>query len=129
VLRELARRDEMRGLDLPGGALFVVGLTGLVLGISRGGLSGWSDPVVIAGLVAGAVLLPAFVWVERRGRAPMLDLSIFRDRLFSAATAAAFLNGLSRFALMFVFVFYSRARRATIPSRPASSSRRWRSGR
>jgi MFS family permease len=36
----------------------------------------------------------------------MLDLSIFRNRLFAAATAAAFINGLSRFALMFVFVFY-----------------------
>jgi MFS family permease len=36
----------------------------------------------------------------------MLDLAIFRNRLFAAATAAAFINGLSRFALMFVFVFY-----------------------
>ena len=36
----------------------------------------------------------------------MLDLSIFHNRLFSAAAAAAFLNGLSRFALMFLFVFY-----------------------
>jgi MFS family permease len=36
----------------------------------------------------------------------MLDLTIFRNRMFSAATAAAFLNGLSRFALMFLFVFY-----------------------
>jgi MFS family permease len=36
----------------------------------------------------------------------MLDLSIFEDRLFAAATAAAFINGLSRFALLFVFVFY-----------------------
>ena len=36
----------------------------------------------------------------------MLDLSIFSNRLFSAAAAAAFLNGLARFALMFVFVFY-----------------------
>ncbi|HMI70467.1 MAG TPA: MFS transporter, partial [Solirubrobacteraceae bacterium] len=44
--------------------------------------------------------------IERRGRTPMLDLSIFEDRLFAAATAAAFINGLSRFALLFVFVFY-----------------------
>jgi MFS family permease len=44
--------------------------------------------------------------IERHGRAPMLDLSLFRDRLFSAASGAAFLNGLSRFALMFLFVFY-----------------------
>jgi EmrB/QacA subfamily drug resistance transporter len=106
VLRELLRPEEVRGLDLPGGTIFVVGLTGLVLGISRGGLSGWNDPIVIGGLIAGVVLLPLFVLVESRGRAPMLDLSIFRDRLFSAATGAAFLNGLSRFALMFVFVFY-----------------------
>ena len=52
------------------------------------------------------MLLPLFVLIERRGRAPMLDLTIFRNRLFAAATAAAFINGLSRFALMFVFVFY-----------------------
>jgi MFS family permease len=36
----------------------------------------------------------------------MLDLTIFQSRMFSAATAAAFINGLSRFALMFLFVFY-----------------------
>jgi MFS family permease len=36
----------------------------------------------------------------------MLDLTIFKNRLFSAASAAAFINGLARFALMFVFVFY-----------------------
>ena len=36
----------------------------------------------------------------------MLDLTIFQNRMFSAATAAAFINGLSRFALLFVFVFY-----------------------
>src|SRR5438309_8282010 len=41
VLRELAKPDSVRGLDLAGTATFVVGLTGLVLGISRGGISGW----------------------------------------------------------------------------------------
>jgi EmrB/QacA subfamily drug resistance transporter len=106
VLRELAKPDSVRGLDLLGTATFVVGLTGLVLGISKGGLSGWSDPVVVGGLAAAAILLPLFVLIEARGRAPMLDLAIFRNRLFSAATGAAFINGLSRFALMFVFVFY-----------------------
>ena len=106
VLHELAKRDEVRGLDLPGTTAFVCGLTGLVLGISRGGISGWGDPIVIAGLVAAAVLLPVFIAIERRGSAPMLDLSIFENRMFAAATGAAFINGLSRFALLFVFVFY-----------------------
>ena len=106
VLRERTGREEERAFDFAGTATFLVGLTGLVLGISKGGISGWSSPLVIGGLAAAAVLLPAFVVIESRSRSPMLDLDIFRDRLFSAAAAAAFINGLARFALMFVFVFY-----------------------
>ena len=52
------------------------------------------------------MFLPGFVLIESRVKSPMLDLSIFKNRLFSAASAAAFRNGLARFALMFVFVFY-----------------------
>jgi EmrB/QacA subfamily drug resistance transporter len=106
ILHELSKPDETRGFDLLGTIVFVLGLTGLVLGISKGGLSGWSDPIVIGGIAAGVILLPLFVLIESRARAPMLDLTIFRNRLFAAATAAAFINGLSRFALMFIFVFY-----------------------
>jgi EmrB/QacA subfamily drug resistance transporter len=106
ILHELARPDTVRGFDPLGSLTFVAGLTGLVLGISRGGLSGWDDTVVIVSLGAAAILLPLFVLIEHRGRAPMLDLAIFENRLFAAATGAAFINGLSRFALMFVFVFY-----------------------
>src|SRR5439155_11247829 len=105
-LLELSRRDLVSVLDLRGTGTFVFCLTGLVLGVSRGGISGLSDPIVIGGLAAAAVLLPTFVVIEGRARAPMLDLTIFRDRMFAAATAAAFINGLSRFALLFVFVFY-----------------------
>jgi EmrB/QacA subfamily drug resistance transporter len=106
VLHEMSGRDEERGLDLFGTTAYVIGLTGLVLALSKGGLSGWNNTLVIGGFAAAAVLLPAFVLIERHGRAPMLDLSLFRNKLFSAASAAAFINGLSRFALMFLFVFY-----------------------
>jgi MFS family permease len=106
ILHDISGRSEDRHFDFAGTLTFTVGLTGLVLGISKGGISGWSSPLVIAGLSAAAVLLPLFVLIERHHPAPMLDLSIFSNRLFSAAAAAAFINGLSRFALMFVFVFY-----------------------
>jgi EmrB/QacA subfamily drug resistance transporter len=106
VLHEVTGRSEDRSFDFAGTITFLIGLTGLVLGISKGGISGWSSPLVIGGLIAAAVMLPAFVVIESRHRAPMLDLSIFRNRLFSAAAAAAFINGLARFALMFLFVFY-----------------------
>jgi len=115
ILRELAKPDSVRGYDVLGTSTFVVGLTGLVLGVSRGGLSGWNDPIVIAGLAAAAVLLPAWVLIERRSRAPMLDLGLFRNRLFAAASAAAFINGLARFALMFLFVFYYQGAQGNSP--------------
>jgi EmrB/QacA subfamily drug resistance transporter len=115
ILRELAKPDAVRGYDALGTSTFVLGLTGLVLGVSRGGLSGWNDPVVIGGLVAAVLLLPLWVLIESRSRAPMLDLEIFKDRLFAAATAAAFINGLARFALMFLFVFYFQGAQSNSP--------------
>src|SRR3954452_14476241 len=105
-LHELGRADQDRTLDVTGTLTYVVGLTALVYAISRGGLSGWNDPLVIGGFAVAAVLLPLFLAIERRHRAPMLDLGIFRDKLFAAASGAAFINGLSRFALLFIFVFY-----------------------
>jgi len=115
ILRELSKPDSVRGFDVLGTLTFVLGLTGLVLGVSRGGLSGWNDPIVIGGLAAAVLLLPLWVLVERRSHAPMLDLDIFRSPLFAAASAAAFINGLARFALMFVFVFYYQGAQGETP--------------
>ncbi|HEY5389847.1 MAG TPA: MFS transporter [Solirubrobacteraceae bacterium] len=106
VLHELANPDEVRGFDVAGTLAFVTGLTALVLAVSRGGLSGWSDTIVLVCFAVAAVLLPLWVAIERRGRAPMLDLTLFSNRLFAAASVASFINGLARFALMFIFVFY-----------------------
>src|SRR4051794_14423551 len=105
-LHELSGADEERSLDWLGTVTYVLGLTALVYAISRGGLSGWNDALVIGGFAIALVLLPLFIAIELRRRAPMLDLSIFPNRLFAAASGAAFINGLSRFALMFIFVFY-----------------------
>ncbi len=106
VLRELVTPEGEERFDWWGTLALVVGLTGLTLGISRGGIVSWTDPLTVVALVAAAVLLPLFIVIERRTRDPMLDLTLFEDRGFSAATAAAFLGGLSRFSLTFLFVLY-----------------------
>ena len=61
VLEERSGRSEERGLDLLGVTTYVVGLTGLVLALSKGGLSGWTNSLVIVGLALAVVLLPVFV--------------------------------------------------------------------
>src|SRR6266566_7351857 len=55
VLRELSGRSEDRSFDFAGTLTFLIGLTGLVLGISKGGISGWTEPLVIGSLIAAAV--------------------------------------------------------------------------
>jgi EmrB/QacA subfamily drug resistance transporter len=115
VLHELSNPDPERSLDLLGTTAYVLGLTGLVLGISKGGLSGWDNTTVIVSLIVAVVLLPLFVVIEQHQRAPMLDLSIFKNKLFAAASGAAFINGLSRFALLFIFVFYFQGPQGDTP--------------
>lgn len=92
--------------DLPGGLLFLAGLTALLLGLNKGADWGWASLPVL-GLLAGAVLLMViFILVERRSPAPMLDLSLFRVPLFSAATASAVLNYICVYTITFLMPFY-----------------------
>ena len=94
ALLALARVPEsMRGhgalsLDGAGALLAVVGLAGLIDGLTTGPTEGWTSPRVVIGLVLGAVCLVALLPVERRVRAPMLQLSLFASRQFSAINAA-----------------------------------------
>jgi EmrB/QacA subfamily drug resistance transporter len=82
-----SRDPEARKLDLPGAALAAVGLGGVVFGLLESSRSGLGDPRVVAALIVGAMALAAFLVVEGRGREPMMPLSLFRSRNFSAANA------------------------------------------
>jgi len=76
--------------DLVGAALAALGLGGVVYALTEGPVRGW--PVPLAGTaVAGVVLLVAFVVNERRRRYPMMPLSLFSSRQFSAANLVTFL--------------------------------------
>src|ERR1700755_1856354 len=77
VLEERSGRSEERGLDLLGVTTYVVGLTGLVLALSKGGLGGWNNSLVIGGFAAGIVLVAAVGVVGRRGAAPLRDPRLF----------------------------------------------------
>jgi len=93
-------------LDLSGAALCALGLAGPVLGLIEQPTHGWGDPLVLGPLIAGAVLLAAFVAHERRATNPMLPLSLFAVRDFTVANAAtvAIYAGLG--ALTFLVAIY-----------------------
>lgn len=72
-----------RRIDLVGALLTAFGLAGPVFGLIEQPKRGWTSPVVLGGLVGGAVLLAFFVAWERRHRDPMLPLALFRSKNFS----------------------------------------------
>jgi EmrB/QacA subfamily drug resistance transporter len=85
ALRRLAEsHGPARSLDLRGVSLASAGLLGLVYGIVRGSELGWTSTTVLGSMIAGAVLLVAFIAWELRTPEPMLPMGFFRSRAFTA---------------------------------------------
>ncbi|WP_406511509.1 MFS transporter [Streptomyces sp. NBC_00161] len=83
-------RDEEagNGLDLPGAVTVAGGLTAVMIAVDQGGHWGWASAATLACLAAGALLLVAFVVIERRTAEPLLDLSLLRNVPFVTVTLA-----------------------------------------
>jgi EmrB/QacA subfamily drug resistance transporter len=103
----LSRIKESHGpdsaLDLGGLALVSGGAFGVVWALVRGNQAGWGSFEVVATLVGGLLLFAAFVAWELRVREPMLPMSFFRSRAFSAGNGAIFLTLASLFTGVFFF--------------------------
>ncbi len=112
VLGPLAMRwlSESRGpygkLDLPGLGLASGGLFGIVYGLVRGQSLGWGDPTILATLVAGAVLLAAFVAWELRTPEPMLPMSFFAKRSFAVTNVTSLCMYFGMFGSIFFLSQY-----------------------
>ena len=93
-----SRDSEARsGLDCRGTLLAFSGLAALVYGLIAASGLGWSNGIVIASLLGGALLLAGFIWQEKRSPAPLMPLSLFRSRAFSGVNLLTLLlyGGLS----------------------------------
>ena len=101
-----SRDPEARAVDWPGQATLIGGLFLLVLALLRGNGDGWASPGIVAAIAAGAALLAGFVAVERRSRAPMLPLRLFRDRVFTGAQIAVMTVAATFFAAFLYMTLY-----------------------
>src|SRR4051794_24964153 len=101
-----SRDPNARGLDWWGQITLSAALFLLVLGLLRGNEDGWTSTPILTELIGSAVLLVAFVAIQRRVKFPMLPLGLFRNRDFSGAQAAAFAISASFFALFLYTTLY-----------------------
>ena len=95
-----------RSLDLPGLGLASAGMLGIVYGIVRGAELGWTSTTVLGSLIAGALLMAAFLAWEARAAEPMLPLRFFRSRAFSSVSVVSFAMYFGVFGSIFLLAQY-----------------------
>jgi MFS family permease len=110
-LRDDGKRHRGR-IDWWGNITFAVGLSAVLIAITTGiqphggHTTGWHSPFVLGTLALGGVLLVAFVLIESRVVEPMIRLSLFKIRAFSAGNAATFAAALAQGGLQFMLIIW-----------------------
>lgn len=95
-------------IDLPGSLLFSFFIITLFAGLLLGQQFGYSDGRIIAALAAAAVSFAVFLMVELRSSAPLLQLSLFKNTLFSLSILCAFLVFVANFCFNIISPFYAQ---------------------
>lgn len=100
-------RDETHErLDLPGLAASSLGLFALTYGLIEANTYGWTSTRILGAFTVAAVALTAFVVLEHRQRAPMLQLDLFRNRTYTGANTVMLLVALAMFGVFFFVSLY-----------------------
>ncbi|MFE5796855.1 DHA2 family efflux MFS transporter permease subunit [Streptomyces sp. NPDC056503] len=92
--------------DALGTVLLGAGVGLLCLGISKGSEWGWSETSSLVCVIAGPVLIALCLWRSVKHPAPALEISLWSNRTFALANAAAFFYGIALFAWLLVGVLY-----------------------
>ncbi|MGZ4915743.1 MAG: MFS transporter [Halobacteriota archaeon] len=105
-LREPVELKKGQRFDWKGSLTFTLGLAALLLAVSLAAFPVTAPWVVYLLCVVAAISLAMFFVVERSAPEPMLNLRLFKNRIFAYASAANALNGLARGAVLFVLTFF-----------------------
>jgi len=101
-----SRDERPRRLDLAGMASFGAACFLTTYGLIRGNEDGWGSAPILGSLLGGALLLAAFVTIERRREAPMLPLSLFRVPAFTGTALVAFAQSVALYPLLLFVAIY-----------------------
>ena len=101
-----AERDRQGGFDWPGAALSAGILSTFLIALTSGSSIGWTSPAMIAAGAIFVVLVATFLIWETHTPSPMLDLTIFKDRLVAMGVSSMFLCFVGSSSVRFLMPFY-----------------------
>jgi EmrB/QacA subfamily drug resistance transporter len=105
LLRRLAAETRPK-LDWPGTVTVSAGLFALVYGFSHAETAGWGNSVTVGSLIASAVLLAAFAFIQTRAVQPLLPLRVILDRNRGGALFAMFAASIGMFGVFLFLTYY-----------------------
>lgn len=105
-LREPVRPLERQSIDWFGSITLSIGLFGILLALSMLGFPLLPQAVTLAIFAIGIVSFALFVAIEPRIKVPLIQLRLFRSRLFALANLSGLLNGIARGAVLFLLIFF-----------------------
>ena len=105
-LREPVRLARHQHIDWFGSAALTIGLTGVLLALSLFAFPMFGQTANMVILAVGVVSLVLFGLIEPRIKEPIVQLRLFRDRLFALANLSGLLNGVARGAVLFLLIFF-----------------------
>jgi len=106
ILPPLKSNRTAEPLDWVGAGLMMTGLASTLLAITQGTAWGWTSDAILGLAALGVAALSLFVWWELRARFPLVDLSLFRIRSFTAGQLAGLFGTVAFAAMMFLLPFY-----------------------
>jgi EmrB/QacA subfamily drug resistance transporter len=92
--------------DYPGAAVYLLGLIALLFGLNQGYAWGWLSAPIIGLFAFSGFLLISFFIIESRSQNPMLNLSLFSNRVFTSSTFSSVLNYIAVFSVLLLLPFY-----------------------
>lgn len=104
ILPKGVHKDET--FDFTGSFLFAAGICSLLLAMNHGGSWGWASSETLTTLAVGIVSVTAFIRTETRVQHPMLDLSMFRIRAFTAGNLTGLFSFIAIFCNVILLPFY-----------------------
>ena len=106
VIPNDAPSEQSEPFDLRGAFAFAVGLTALLFALDQGDNLGWFSLAITGTIGASLLILALFAWIELRVSVPMLDLSLFKRRVFTISTVTPILNYICVYSVLFLMPFY-----------------------
>jgi EmrB/QacA subfamily drug resistance transporter len=106
VLREMSIRKKGERFDIIGAVSFSVGLTALLIALTLGIQFSFTSTPIILLFCLFLLGLGVFLWWERRASNPVLDFSLFNNRVYNFSVLSAMMQSLALFAVNFLIVFY-----------------------